>query len=97
LEGIGSKLGRFFPAAEGYGPITSLNYTDGVRVQFCNGDVVHFRPSGNADEFRFYAYADTPERAEALVQAGVAEPHGVLRSMEKELDGILGRASSPVE
>ena len=36
-----------------------VDYTDGVRVLFDNGDVAHVRPSGNADELRIYAVADT--------------------------------------
>ncbi len=76
-------LAVFFQAAAGFGDITRLNYTDGVRVYFSNGDVAHFRPSGNADELRIYAVADTLARAEAIVKLGVAEPDGILRRLEK--------------
>ena len=47
-----------------------------------NGDITHVRPSGNADELRIYAVADTPARAEAIIQAGIAEPDGILRKLE---------------
>jgi phosphomannomutase len=62
----------------GLGPIAKLDYTDGVRVTLANGEVVHFRPSGNADEMRIYAVADTEERALGLAAQGVAEPDGIL-------------------
>ncbi|MGE3309952.1 MAG: phosphomannomutase [Limisphaerales bacterium] len=41
----------------------SINRTDGVRVTFANGEILHLRPSGNAPEFRCYAEAGNPERA----------------------------------
>ena len=44
----------------GFGTIIHVDYTDGMRVLFDNGDVAHVRPSGNADELRIYAVADTP-------------------------------------
>jgi phosphomannomutase len=52
-------------------------------VLFENGEVAHFRPSGNADELRIYAVADTQDRADAITTLGVAEPDGILRSMER--------------
>jgi phosphomannomutase len=54
-----------------------------VRIWFSNGDVAHLRPSGNADELRIYAVADTPARAEEIVAMGIAEPDGILRSLER--------------
>lgn len=46
--------------------------TDGLRLTFENGDIVHLRPSGNAPELRCYAEADSPVRAEALCANGLA-------------------------
>jgi phosphomannomutase len=66
----------------GFGRITRLDYTDGVRIQFDNGDVAHVRPSGNADELRIYAVADTQARADEITRMGVAEPDGILRRLE---------------
>ena len=57
------------------------------KIIFENGDVTHFRPSGNADEFRMYAVADTAERAAFIVERGIAEPDGIVRRMEKALIG----------
>ena len=56
-------LQQVFSAARGFTPIERLDYTDGVRIYFTNGDVAHFRPSGNADEFRIYAVAGSQERS----------------------------------
>ena len=74
-------LERVFAPALGFGAITRLDYSDGVRIYFANGDVVHFRPSGNADEFRIYAVADSQQRADAIAAMGVAEPDGLLRRL----------------
>jgi phosphomannomutase len=82
---IRSKLERFFSSERGFAPVTKLNYTDGVRITFANGDVAHMRPSGNADEFRMYAVADTLDRAEAITSQGIAEPDGILRDIERAL------------
>lgn len=42
-----------------FGQVRDVNYTDGVRMTFSNGRVVHLRPSGNAPEFRAYTEAET--------------------------------------
>jgi phosphomannomutase len=89
LSAPGSEvlLGRFFTAEDGFSGVGRIDLTDGVRIIFASGDVAHFRPSGNADEFRMYAVADTAERAEAIVARGVAEPDGIVRRMERALLG----------
>ncbi|OLS42443.1 phosphomannomutase [Rhodovulum sulfidophilum] len=45
--------------------------TDGLRVSFASGEILHLRPSGNAPEFRVYAEADSPERAAAVLKLGL--------------------------
>ncbi len=65
----GSAAGRArIAAAFGLlcGTPATVDRTDGVRITFANGDIVHLRPSGNAPEFRCYNESDTPRRAEAL-------------------------------
>jgi phosphomannomutase len=62
------------PVVDAFGPLAdsiSPNYTDGIRYTFQSGEVVHFRPSGNAPEFRCYAEADTEGRAIQLVAEGL--------------------------
>ena len=90
IGAIRAKLEHFFLPAAGFGPITRLNYTDGVRIQFGNGDIAHFRPSGNADEFRIYAVADSPERADRIVDIATGS-NGILSQMANQLEGRLGR------
>jgi phosphomannomutase len=83
MLGIGETLAKFFTPAAGFGGIARINYTDGVRIYFSNGDVAHVRPSGNADELRIYAVADIQARADAITKMGVAEPDGILRQLER--------------
>jgi phosphomannomutase len=80
LNEIRARCGVFF---DGFGPVSRLNYVDGVRITFASGDVAHLRPSGNAEEFRIYAAADTLARCEEIVRLGVAEPDGILRRLER--------------
>jgi len=51
----------------GVGAEQSLDLTDGVRVAFDCGSIVHLRPSGNAPECRCYAEADSTDTALTLV------------------------------
>lgn len=82
------ELAAFFGPEHGFFfPITALDCTDGVRICFANGEVAHIRPSGNADEMRIYAVADTQERAAAIAAAGVGEPNGILRRLQRLVDG----------
>lgn len=60
------------------GSIVKMNFLDGVRIKFGNYDIVHFRPSGNAPEFRCYANADSQRRADEIVHLVIREPKGVL-------------------
>ena len=77
------RLAPFFPPEKGFGGISRVDSTDGVRILFDNGDVAHVRPSGNADELRVYAVADTQARADAIAAMGVAEPDGILRRLQR--------------
>lgn len=47
-------------------PPASLDTTDGVRMTFADGDIVHLRASGNAPELRCYAEAASLEGAKQL-------------------------------
>lgn len=78
-------LATYFTQAQGFGPVSGIDYTDGVRVYFEGGDVAHLRPSGNADELRIYAVADSQERADRIAALGICEPDGILRSLERDL------------
>lgn len=54
------------------GAIKNIDTTDGVRVRFVSDDVLHFRPSGNAPQFRVYTNASSQERADELVAQSIA-------------------------
>jgi len=74
-----------FPQSLGFTSIAHIDETDGVRAKFSNGEIAHLRASGNADELRIYAVADSQQRADEIVQLGTAEPDGVLRQLERRL------------
>jgi phosphomannomutase len=50
------------------GDASKQDQTDGLRLFFDSGEIVHFRGSGNAPELRCYAEADTQQRADELVR-----------------------------
>ncbi len=58
-------------AAEGifgpdFGRVEAIDRTDGLRLTFVGGEIVHLRPSGNAPELRCYNEAASPARAAAM-------------------------------
>ncbi len=59
-----ARLTRMFGGIAGEADGTDT--TDGLRVHFTGGDIIHLRPSGNAPELRCYTESDTAERAAAI-------------------------------
>jgi phosphomannomutase len=53
------------------GGVAGIDSQDGLRISANNGEVVHFRPSGNAPELRVYVEAATQQRAEELLDWGL--------------------------
>jgi phosphomannomutase len=53
------------------GGVAAHDGQDGVRLIAKNGEVVHFRASGNAPELRVYVEAQTQARAESLLEWGL--------------------------
>lgn len=47
--------------------IADRDRTDGLRMTFANGDIVHMRPSGNAPELRIYVETENEEDAAQLL------------------------------
>jgi phosphomannomutase len=84
LPNTADDLSRFFDPAV-FTEAAATDRTDGVRIRFRNEDIVHLRPSGNADEFRVYALSDDAGRADWLSAEVVREPDGVLRTIEMAL------------
>ena len=85
IKGIETSVSKAFIAAmseaaarrvaffEGVGAEVGLDLTDGLRVSFEGGDIVHLRPSGNAPECRCYTEANSRERAQALLDTHLAK------------------------
>jgi phosphomannomutase len=55
------------------GGVAGHDARDGLRITAKNGEVVHFRPSGNAPELRVYVEAATQERSESLLEWGLMQ------------------------
>ena len=85
LKDVPSARQRRFPrhAVEGQGAggrllradrsrIANISRIDGVRVTLSTGEVVHYRASGNAPELRCYVEAGSQERANTLLEWGLA-------------------------
>lgn len=53
------------------GALAHIDKTDGIRMTFCNSDIVHLRPSGNAPELRIYVETSSQERTEELLRIGM--------------------------
>ena len=68
---IKNRIEEAFTAGDGFGKVKNVDYTDGVRIFFDNGQIAHLRPSGNAPEFRVYAIADSQDRAMEIVRTGI--------------------------
>lgn len=63
------EVDRIF--GEAFGAFEGMDVTDGARIAFAGGDIVHLRPSGNAPEFRCYTESASEARAAALNQAAL--------------------------
>jgi phosphomannomutase len=71
LDGGAEKIQTTFRSLS-LGELESVDQTDGLRLTFANGEVVHLRASGNAPELRCYNEADSYQRVQALNQACMA-------------------------
>jgi phosphomannomutase len=61
------------------GHITTVDATDGYRATLDSGDILHFRPSGNAPELRCYTESSSAARAETLLRWGIEKMRADLR------------------
>ena len=77
LEFINNIFGQTF------GKCIDLNTTDGCRMTFEDGGILHFRPSGNAPEFRIYTEYSTQEQAQRQNEKGRDFVLEVLKPMFK--------------
>ncbi|MBB3860013.1 phosphomannomutase [Novosphingobium hassiacum] len=74
-----ARIARVF--GEIAGLPTAIDTTDGYRMTFADGAIIHFRPSGNAPELRCYTEAETEARARDLNARALAH---VLESVVPE-------------
>jgi phosphomannomutase len=95
LKDIKKRLGRYFEIDKELGEINSINFIDGIKAVFKNGDVAHLRPSGNAPEFRVYATSDSKERAEGIVSLKDRLIPAMMKDVLPETDRALSAAASP--
>ncbi|MBA4353298.1 MAG: phosphomannomutase [Novosphingobium sp.] len=65
-----ARIARVFGTIAGLP--TGIDTTDGYRMSFADGAVIHFRPSGNAPELRCYSEAETEARARDLNNRALA-------------------------
>jgi phosphomannomutase len=61
------------------GSVAAVSDVDGQRYELSSGDIIHYRPSGNAPELRCYTEASTPDRAEELLAWGLRAAEAVVR------------------
>jgi len=59
------------------GEVQAIDQTDGLRIEFRNTEIVHFRPSGNAPEMRCYTEAASAARAAELNRQALARVRSV--------------------
>ena len=76
LEDAATRIHFFHPL----GNIKHWDVIDGLRVIMDNGDIVHFRLSGNAPELRCYSEAASQEQADKLLEWGL---ENIARTLEK--------------
>jgi phosphomannomutase len=65
---------------ESLGPVEAMDFTDGARLTFASGDIVHLRPSGNAPEFRCYTESSSKRRAPELNRTALGKIREALDS-----------------
>ncbi len=70
-----------FAPLDGLGAVAWSDTTDGLRVGFASGEILHLRPSGNAPQLRCYAVADSRERAETLLDGALRGEESVVRAL----------------
>jgi phosphomannomutase len=61
------------------GAIKAASDIDGLRYELVSGDVIHYRPSGNAPELRCYTEASSARRADELLAWGLKAAEAVVR------------------
>ncbi|MEK7621135.1 MAG: phosphomannomutase [Patescibacteria group bacterium] len=79
---------KIFNDQYGFDKLKNIDTTDGARLYFNSGDIVHVRPSGNAPQLRVYSVANSQARADEIVSISLGED-GLLRQLEKAVTKIV--------
>jgi phosphomannomutase len=66
------------------GQPSRIDTTDGIRIYFETGDIIHVRPSGNAPQLRIYTNCDSQAQADDLAIKATA-PGGLLEQFIKSI------------
>lgn len=74
-----ARIARVFGEIAGFP--TAIDTTDGYRMTFADGSIIHLRPSGNAPELRCYTEAETEAHARDLNKRALVQ---VLESVVPE-------------
>lgn len=93
LQLAADRTEQNFTEALGFGRLIGFNRLDGLRLFFANGDIAHLRPSGNAPQLRLYAVANSADRAQKILECGLAEPDGILPRLAHLLGSPGGDSS----
>ncbi len=76
-----ARIEDAFATVPGLGGIAWFDSTDGLRLGFDSGEILHLRPSGNAPQLRCYAVADTRDRAELLLGRALVDSDSAVRAL----------------
>ncbi len=60
-----------------------LDLTDGLRLIFKSGDVLHFRTSGNAPQFRVYTNTSSQQQADELAEKAISSGGYIEKLIER--------------
>ena len=83
-----ARITKYFGALAG--EAQSIDRTDGLRVTFASGDIIHLRPSGNAPELRCYTEGAQAARAQMLNAEALTVVQGaLLRDMRADAGGAV--------
>ncbi|MFH1465690.1 MAG: hypothetical protein ABIO70_14990 [Pseudomonadota bacterium] len=71
--------GAAFASVPGLGELTATDTTDGLRLTFASGEILHLRPSGNAPQLRCYAVSGQRARTSELLERVLTAPDSLVR------------------
>jgi phosphomannomutase len=60
--------------------LQSIDQTDGLRMTFVDGDIIHLRPSGNAPELRCYVESESAPQAMQLLNSLYLQLNTIVRN-----------------